>query len=275
MMILRGHCSRSQAMSFQVTVGSNCCEIHSESVLSPEVPFMRASRLPNVRRLPGEDLECPGRAHRDLERIAQREPRRNGQAILRIPAAQSLHGHVDREHDRRAIRGQRTLEQFLVEAAIAHQVDLEPERLLHGAAHVLDRADAHRGQAERHAERLRGARAEHFAVGVEQAGEAGRADAAGNGPLLAENRGAELLRGHVHHHALAQLDRLQVGEIAVERDFVIRAAIGVVEDGARHAPARELAKIGNAVDDHERVWGQPPFPSKRGQSSLCPRSCRG
>ena len=58
MMILRGQCSRSQARSFQVTVGSNCCAIHSDSVFRPPVPFMRASRLPKVRRLPVSTLSA-------------------------------------------------------------------------------------------------------------------------------------------------------------------------------------------------------------------------
>ena len=61
--------------------------------------------------------------------------------------------------------------------------------------------------------------------------------------------GGELLLRDVDHDALAQLDGVQVVEIAVEGDFVVRAAIGVVEDGARHAAARELAQIGDAVDD--------------------------
>ena len=143
MMILRGHCSRSQARSFHVTVGSNCCAIHSDSVLRPPVPFMRASRLPKLRRLPVSTLNAQRGPHRDLERVLQRETRRNGQAVLRVAAPQALHRHVDGEHDGRAVGRLGAVQQLHVEAAIAHQVDLEPERLLHRAAHVFDGADGH------------------------------------------------------------------------------------------------------------------------------------
>ena len=107
-------------------------------------------------------------------------------------------------------------------------------------------------QAEGHAESLRGARAQHLAIGMEQAGEAGGPDADGNGPLLAENGGGELLLRHVDHDALAELEGGEVREIAVERDFVVRAAVGVVEDGARHAAARFLAQIFDAVEHGHR-----------------------
>jgi len=68
-------------------------------------------------------------------------------------------------------------EQLRVETAIAHQVHLEPERFLHGAAHVFDRADGHGAEAERHAKRLRRARTQHLAIRVEQARETGGPDA--------------------------------------------------------------------------------------------------
>jgi hypothetical protein len=78
---------------------------------------------------------------------------------FRIAPAQSLHGHVDGEHDGRAIGRERAIEQLGIEAAIAHEIDLEPERFLHRAAHVFDGADGHGGEAEGHPKRLRGARA--------------------------------------------------------------------------------------------------------------------
>ena len=67
----------------------------------------------------------------------------------------------------------------------------------------------------------------------------------------------------VDHDALAKLDGGEVGEVAVERDFVVRAAVGVVEDGARHAAARVLAKVFDAVEyGIGVVYGQPRFLAK-------------
>jgi hypothetical protein len=45
----------------------------------------------------------------------------------------------------------------------------------------------------------------------------------------------QLLLRDVDHDALTQLDGGEVRQIAIERDFVVRAAVGVVEDGLRHA----------------------------------------
>ena len=61
-------------------------------------------------------------------------------------------------------------------------------------------------------------------------------------PALAKNRGGQLLLRDVDHDALAQLDGGEVRQIAIERDLVVRAAVGVVEDGARHAAACFLAQ---------------------------------
>jgi len=83
---------------------------------------------------------------------------------------------------------------------------------------------------------------------VEQAGESGGPDADGDGPVLAENLGGELLSRHVDHDALAQLQRGEVREVAVERDFVVRAAVGVIENGARHVAAGFLTQIFDAVE---------------------------
>ena len=72
---------------------------------------------------------------------------------------------------------------------------------------------------------------------------------------LAEDGRGQLLRGDIHHDPLAELQRVQVREIAVEGELVVRAAVGVVEDGARDAAAGFLAKIFDAVGDHGEVWG--------------------
>ena len=86
---------------------------------------------------------------------------------------------------------------------------------------------------------------------MEQAGEAGGPDANRYLPALAKNRGRQLLLRDVDHDALTQLDGGEVRQIAIERDLVVRAAVGVVEDGLRHAAACFLPQIFDAVEDHK------------------------
>ena len=121
------------------------------------MPFMRASRLPKVRRLPVSTLSAQvgriatsnmflsvsfGGMDRPFFGSRRRSPC-TGMSTVSMMAEQ--------------LAAERAIEQLGIEAAIAHEIDLEPERFLHRAAHVLDRADGHGGKAERHAESLRGA----------------------------------------------------------------------------------------------------------------------
>src|SRR5260221_5494445 len=60
--------------------------------------------------------------------FAQRETRRNREAVARIAASFPEHLQVESEHQSGALRGDRTIDEFLIESAIAHQILLEPER---------------------------------------------------------------------------------------------------------------------------------------------------
>ena len=68
------------------------------------------------------------------------------------------------------------------------------------------------------------------------------------GNLLADDRGGEAALGDIDQHALAQLDGFEVGPVGAQGLFVIGAAVGVIEEGARHLAAGALAQIGNAGD---------------------------
>ena len=60
------------------------------------------------------------------------------------------------------------------EAAVAHDVELEPERLVDRRRHVLDRADRHGRERVRDAGGLRGAAGEDLAISVHHAAEPDR-----------------------------------------------------------------------------------------------------
>jgi hypothetical protein len=149
----------------------------------------------------------------------------------------------------------RAIDHGPAEAAIAKHVELKPERLLHHAAHVLDRADRHGGQAEFDSSRLGGAGRQHLAVTVNQAGEPGRRDRDRHRDGLAQHRGGERDLGYVDQHTLPQADRVQIDPIGGERQLVIRAALDVVEDGARDFLPCNAPQILDIGDDRHGMAG--------------------
>ena len=233
-----GQRSRTQATSFQVIDGSNWPPTHSESSPMPR-SGKKDARLPSVRRLPNNTPAKPARTHEDFPRIGRRQSRRNGESVLRVAAPQRLQGQIEREHECGAARFARTRDQRLVESAIAHEIQLEPEVAVHRCTHVFDRADGHGAQAERHAGRLRGSRRLDLAVPMKEPGEPGRRQRDGHLPWLAEHGGGDRKPRHVDHDALTQLYGAQVVAIARPRQLVVGAAVDVVEQGARNAPARD------------------------------------
>ena len=103
---------------------------------------------------------------------------------------------IDGEHQRAAFGGRRPLDQRADEAAVLHDVELEPERLVDRCGHILDRADRHGRQRERNAGGLRGAAGENFAVAVLHAAQPDRRQRERQRDRLAEDggRGAALAR---------------------------------------------------------------------------------
>ena len=103
----------------------------------------------------------------------------------------------------------RALDQRADEAAVLHDVELEPERLVDRRRDVLDRADRHGRQRERNAGRLRGAAGEDLAVAVLHAAQPDRRQRERQRDRLAEDGGRGARCADVDQHALAQLDALR------------------------------------------------------------------
>ena len=127
--------------------------------------------------LGAQHAQAPARLGRQVDDVGERRLGRRGQAVLQVLVALAEDLQVEREHQRAALRGLGAVDQALDEVAVAHHVELEPERRLGVRGDVLDRADAHRRQRERDAELLGRARGQDLAVGVLHAGQAGRRDA--------------------------------------------------------------------------------------------------
>ena len=182
--------------SSQLRRGSNCLAVHSDSEL-------------DVRRRPSRGRRCC-RSCAASCRACRRHQR--GLVARLIMLASVGFGGADRPFFRslwrwpricrssvstsaRAAGGLGAVDQALDEVAVAHHVELEPERLRRGAGDVLDRADAHRRQRERDAELLRRARGEDLAVGVLHAGQPDRRDRHRHRDVGADHRRADACVG--------------------------------------------------------------------------------
>ena len=108
----------------------------------------------------------PGRLGGEIEQFRQRPFRRHRHAVLDVLMALPDHLQIDGQHQRAAFGGDGALDQRLDEAAVLHDVELEPERLVDIGGDVLDRADRHRAQREGNAGGLRGAAGVNFAVAM-------------------------------------------------------------------------------------------------------------
>jgi hypothetical protein len=126
------------------------------------------------------------------------------------------------------------MDQALHEGLVAHHIQLEPERMAIGVlGDVLQRADAHGGQRERHAKGL-GLGSKNLAIGMLHARQARGRNRHRHGDLLADHGGARAAPFHVHGHTLTQLDGLELVFVGPIRALGVRARIGVVIEHARH-----------------------------------------
>ena len=82
-----------------------------------------------------------------------------------------------------------------------------------------------------------------------------RAERHGHRLALAEERRGQVDIGHVAQHPLAQRDAGQVGDVAAQRLFRIRAAIGIIEQKAWQPPPRRLPEIMRRGDHRASIIG--------------------
>ena len=95
---------------------------------------------------------------------------------------------------------------------------------------------------------MRGARGLDLGPAGEHPAEADRPEHDREGEALAEHLHLLRASGDVAHDHLAQQDALQIGDVGPQRRLLVGAAVDVVEQLAREAPARQLA----VVEDRRR-----------------------
>ena len=140
------------------------------------------------------------------------------------------HLKIDGEHERIAIRGDGARENIAREATIANDVKLKPERLFGCLRHLLDRIDRHGRQGERDIGLFRRLRGQDLAVAMLHAAQPDRRQRKWRADFLADDGGGEASLRDVDHHALAQLDPLEIGAVRAQRLFVIGAAVDIIEE---------------------------------------------
>ncbi len=203
----------------------------------------------------------------EVEDVGQRGLRRRGQAVLDVLVALADHLQVQREYQCAALGVLGALDHAGHGIAVTHHVQLEPERRAGVFGNVLDGADAHRGQRERNAELLGRARGVDLAIGMLHACEAHGRDAHGHLGLLPYQRGGRGTPFHVHRHALAQLNGVEVVFVGAVGALGPGARVGVVIEHARHAAFSDHAQVFDAGD-----FGQVGHGKSLG---LCERAAPG
>ena len=130
-----------------------------------------ANEIAEGAALAAQDACDPCRLGGEIEQFRQRPFRRHRHAVLDVGVALSDHLQVDGQHQRAAFGRDGALDQGLDEAAVFHDVELKPERLVDALSDILDRADRHRAQREGNAGGLSGTAGVNLAVAKLHAGQ--------------------------------------------------------------------------------------------------------
>ncbi|MNV66555.1 hypothetical protein D3C71_1593130 [compost metagenome] len=108
-------------------------------------------------------------------------------------------------------------------------VQLQPEFPGGGGAHVLQQGGGRRGQHERQARLVRGARQMHIGLGPEQAIQSGGPHDGGHGRRGAQHRHLQPAIRDVHQHVGTELQAGIGRRVARQRDAVFGSALEIIE----------------------------------------------
>ena len=197
--------------------------------------------------------------------LDKRHLRRSGEAVLDVLVALAQDLQIEGEHQRRTAGRLGASDQAIVEIPILHHVELKPEGLVRILRHVLDGADAHGRERERHAGGSGGACRQDLAVRVLHACEADRGEGHRHADGLPDHGAGKRAVGEVDADALAQIDALEVGLVGAVGALGPGAGVGIVVEHARHAALGKHAQVFDAGDDR---LGHCDFSSRRACRAL-------
>ena len=93
----------------------------------------------------------------------------------------------------------------------------------------------------------------HLAAATEHPSDADGAQGNRECVVAAEEFGSQIDRARALKNALAKVDFSQIGNVVVERQLRICAAVGVVKKKRRNAAAGDFSKVLGGGDDHGGV----------------------
>ena len=190
-----------------------------------------------------QHAQAPARLGQEVDDVGDGGPRRGGQAIFQILVALADHLQVKGEHQRAAPSHPGALDHGGHCIAVAHHVELKPERCRGVGRDVLYRADAHGGQGEGNAELFGRFGRKNLTVGMLHAGQAHRGNSDRHFHVDAHHFGGGAAVVHVDRHALAKLDFLKIGVIGAVGALGPRAGVGIVVKHAGYALLRQNAQV--------------------------------
>ena len=175
---------------------------------------------------------------------------RAAHAAVGVAVARARHRHVDREHQVGRAQLPGAPHHVAHEAAVLQDVQLEPDRIRCLGRHFGQRAHRDGGLDEGDVAAAGRAHRLHFAAARIHAGQADRRQRDRQAVILAEIPRAQVQLLGAAQHALAQLDRLQVVDVAAQRLLGAGAAIEVMEQEGRQPAACGFAEVSGGRDDH-------------------------
>ena len=195
-----------------------------------------------------EHAQAPFGLGGEVEQVHQGGLGRGGEAVFDVFMALAEHLQIGGEHEGGALGGFGAADEVAHEFAVAHHIKLKPEGIGAVGGHVFDGADAHGGEDIGHAEFGGGAGGEDFAVGMLHAGEADGGEGERHFHGLPDHFALEAAVLHIHQHALAEQDGLEIGFVGAVGGFAPRAGVGVVVEHFGHFAPGNTLKVGDAGD---------------------------
>jgi len=221
--------------------------------------------------------QSPARVSQHVQHRAQRRPSRRA-VVAPVPFAAAEHVGIGGEHQRLVARGGRAADDVACDAAVLHDIQLQPQPPAGARGDVLEARRREGAEREGDAEGGRCAGQGDVTVRVQHAVEAGRGDDERGIRLAPEDRAALVACAGVDQRLRHEPPARQRLAVAAEGVLVLRTALDVLEGEVRHAAAGELTQVGDVERARERTAAEgsafPGHRAPRGALWLIPRARR-
>ena len=160
--------------------------------------------------LGAKHTQTPSRLLHQIHQIAQRWFWRRAQPIADILVTLSHDLQIQCDHQCRAFRLARTIDQPPDKIAVTHHIKLEPEWRTAMRRHILNRTDRHCRQGERHTKIGRRLCRQYFPISILHAGQPGWCQRHRHGGCFAKHRHFGVAGADINGDTLTEFYRLQI-----------------------------------------------------------------